>query len=114
MGNNLNELNTLLFKTLKDLQDGSIDIKKAHAVTGVANTIINSAKVQLDMYKMVKEKEVASVFFGAPTTLKIEGDNVRDRKVSYARNLGFAGIVEAITEIGSDNFNRNFRKIESE
>lgn len=55
--NNINTLREHLFDTLKGLKDGSIDIEKAKAISGVAQTMINTAKVEVDYIKATKSIE---------------------------------------------------------
>ena len=46
--NNITELRTILFDTLRGLKDKSIDIEHAKAISDTAQVIINSAKVEVD------------------------------------------------------------------
>lgn len=48
MSNTVNDLRDELFATLRALRSGELDIEKARAVSEVAQTIINSAKVEVD------------------------------------------------------------------
>ena len=50
-GNDLNGLNSILFDTLRDLRNGKIDLDRAEAIRETAQTIINSAKVEVDYIK---------------------------------------------------------------
>lgn len=50
--NNINGLRDVLFETLRDLKSGAIDIDKAKAINETAQTIINSAKVEVDHMKI--------------------------------------------------------------
>lgn len=47
------ELQDFLFTTLKGIQDGTVDVDKAKAITEVANTMVNSAKVEVDFARVV-------------------------------------------------------------
>lgn len=54
----LYDLNQHLFAALERLNDESLspedlenEVKRAHAITGVANTVVNNANLQLQMYK---------------------------------------------------------------
>lgn len=58
MRNTLYDLNNHLFAALERLNDESLtteelenEVKRAHAITGVANTVVNNANLQLQMYK---------------------------------------------------------------
>lgn len=49
--NDIERLHQILFETLDGLNSGKIDVARAKAVSEVSQTIINSAKVQLDFNK---------------------------------------------------------------
>lgn len=52
MKNKLGDLRDHLFETLEGLKDGSLDVDQAKAVTGVAQALIGSAKVELDYMRL--------------------------------------------------------------
>lgn len=51
--NTITGLRAELFATLRGLRTGKIDVEKARAVSEVAQTIINSAKVEVEHAKAV-------------------------------------------------------------
>lgn len=51
MANNITALREHLFSALAGLKDGSVDIEKARAISGVAQVIINTAKVEVEYAK---------------------------------------------------------------
>lgn len=51
-GGTITELRTELFAALKGLSDKSLPIDRAKAIADVAQTIINSAKVEVDFLKV--------------------------------------------------------------
>ena len=53
MNNDITELRSALFDTLRALREGKIDIDRASAINNTAQTIINSAKVEIDHMKLV-------------------------------------------------------------
>lgn len=53
MSNNITELRTHLFDTLRGLKDGSMKLETAQAINDTAQTIINMAKVEVDHIKVV-------------------------------------------------------------
>ena len=64
--NKLSDLNDHLFETIEALKDPDkpMDIARAKAVSHVAQTIINAAKLQLDYHKTVERlTEEDSRFF---------------------------------------------------
>ena len=63
--NKLSDLRNHLFETLEALKDTDhpMDIERALAVSEVAQVIINSAKVEVEMVKAVSASSVGSSFF---------------------------------------------------
>ncbi len=52
MNNDITELRSALFDTLRDLKAGKIDLDRAKAINETAQTIINSAKVEIEHMKI--------------------------------------------------------------
>ena len=65
--NTISDLRNHLFETLERLKDQEepMDIERARAVAEVAQTIINGAKVEVDMVRAIGGSRPASSFFGA-------------------------------------------------
>lgn len=61
--NDITELRTHLFDTLRGLKDGSMKRETAQAINDTAQTIINTAKVEVDHMKVVGG---CSGFIGGP------------------------------------------------
>lgn len=53
---NIETLREHLFAALAGLKDGSIDIDRAKAMSDIGQTIINTAKVEVDYAKVVGDK----------------------------------------------------------
>ena len=51
MSNNISALRTTLFDTLQAVKSGEMDIDRARAVSDIAQTIINTAKAEIDYAK---------------------------------------------------------------
>jgi len=51
MSNDITALRDALFATLAAIRDGSIDLDKAKAINDTAQTIINTAKVEVDFMR---------------------------------------------------------------
>lgn len=62
MSNDITALRTHLFDTLAGLKSGTIDIEKAKTISDVAQTIINTAKVQVDFMRVTGAVSDASGF----------------------------------------------------
>jgi hypothetical protein len=76
MKNNINQLRNHLFDVLQGLKDDSMTVEKAKAISDVAQTIINSAKVEVDYVKTTGAKE--SSF--------LDGMHIADQEVSELKN----------------------------
>ena len=64
-----NELNDVLFATLRDLKDRETpDLERARAISEIAQTIINAAKVNVDYIKTAGKGR--SDFFRTPETIE--------------------------------------------
>lgn len=64
--NDINELRTALFETLQAVKAGTMEVSRAKAVSDVAQTIINTAKVEID-YMDASGESVQSGFLGKST-----------------------------------------------
>lgn len=51
MKNKIDDLRNHLFLALEKLHDGDMEIDRARAISDIAQTIINSAKVEVDFLK---------------------------------------------------------------
>lgn len=60
--NTIKGLRDIMFDTLRGVKNGSIDIDKAKAINDTAQTIINSAKVEVDFMKVTGHAGVATGF----------------------------------------------------
>lgn len=56
MKNKIEDLRNHLFETLEKLKDGDMEVETAKAVSGVAQTIINSAKVEIDYLRLTEQR----------------------------------------------------------
>lgn len=61
MANNIEELRSILFDTIRQVKGGEIDLDKAKAIENLSQTIINSAKVEVD-YMRVTDKTIGTSF----------------------------------------------------
>lgn len=55
------ELQAFLHQSLQDVRDGKMDTEKAKAITGLANTLVSSAKAEIEFAKVTGS--VDSQFF---------------------------------------------------
>lgn len=69
MARTMSDLHEKLFNTLDGLSDGSIDVEKAKAISEVAQTIINGAKVEVDFIKATGQSKASGLLTGSPADL---------------------------------------------
>lgn len=55
MKNKIEDLRNHLFEALEMLKGGEMDVERAKAMSGVAQTIINSAKVEVDYLRATEQ-----------------------------------------------------------
>lgn len=124
MSNNLNELNRVLFDTLRQVKSKKVDSKQAQSIVGIGNAIINSAKLQLNAAKHLKGATISTDFFGDITVeqqrklpmLKenkkvtfSNPKNLYDRKLEFALSLGYSNIADAYAGQGRADFENKFK-----
>jgi hypothetical protein len=66
--NKINDLRDHLFETIEALKDPEkpMQLERARAISEVAQTIINSAKVEVELLKAVSGSRVGTAFFNLP------------------------------------------------
>lgn len=119
--NNLNELNTILFDTLRSVNSNEMDHKKATVISSLGSTIINNAKVQLQASKLLKGGELETEFFGVLTSpkkaigdkikLHMNNESLYDKKLEYALSLGYKSLADAMTNVGKREFEQQFKEL---
>lgn len=70
--NNITELRTHLFDTLRGLKDGSMKIETAQAINDTAQTIVNTAKIEVEHMKVAGGCS-GFIVEGGSTTTKTQG-----------------------------------------
>jgi hypothetical protein len=87
--NKINDLRDHLFETLEALKDPDkpMDLARAKMISEVAQTIINTAKVEVDLVKALNGSAPGSSFFNIPQEerLKIAGVDERLRRMRESR-----------------------------
>lgn len=116
--NNLNELNAVLFDTLRGVNSDKMQHKKATVLCNIGSTIINNAKVQLQASKLLKGGALETEFFGVIKSheevvsnkigIGMKTDNLYDKKLEYALYLGYKSISEAMQELTKSGFEKDF------
>jgi hypothetical protein len=56
MSNNIEDLRTILFDTLRGVKNGTIDTEKAKTISEISQVIVNTAKVEVDHAKVTGSK----------------------------------------------------------
>jgi hypothetical protein len=67
MSHNVDDLRAHLFAAIEGLRAGTVTIETARAISDVSQTIINSAKVEVEAAKLV-DGAAAPKFLGGETT----------------------------------------------
>ncbi len=82
--NKISDLRDHLFETLEALKDPDkpMDLNRARAISEVAQTIINTAKVEVEMVRAINGSAPTSGFFGAAPEL-----NARPLRIAEARKV---------------------------
>jgi hypothetical protein len=60
--NDIQELRSILFETLRGVKDGNVSIERGKAVGELTQTIINTAKVEVEFIRATKGKVKGSGF----------------------------------------------------
>ena len=80
--NKITDLRNHLFETLERLKDEDkpMDLERAKVISEVAQTIINSAKVEVDLVKAVCGSAPQDGFFNVPDEKALERPKLRTLK----------------------------------
>ncbi len=105
---NLDDLNESLFRLFDDIKEDRVDTSKAQAMTNIANTIINTAKVQLQGIKQLQDSGIVPLTM-KDSSPKMLGD-LYDQKSAFAKKLGYQNVAEAIGKMGKEQFNKLYEK----
>jgi len=80
--NNIDDLRTHLFDTLKGLKDGSMSIETAQAMSLVSQTIINTAKVEAEFAKATGESISSKFLEQEQEALPIGITSIRQHRIA--------------------------------
>lgn len=109
--NTLNDLNNILFDTLRGIQENTVTPEKAHAISALSNNIINTAKTTLAAYKMTNAKVGVQHLIGLPEpseTIKQSNDRFQQMN-EFALLKGFKSVTDAMDKLGKPGFDRAFK-----
>lgn len=56
MSKNINDLRDVMFEAMQSLRDGTITVEQAKAMSSIGDTIINSAKLEVEFAKATGHK----------------------------------------------------------
>lgn len=76
MSNNISALRTTLFDTLQAVKSDEMDIDRARAVSDIAQTIINTAKAEIDYAKATGAAVHSSLIETSPDLPRLAGKPV--------------------------------------
>jgi hypothetical protein len=80
MSNDINTLREALFATLAGLREGTTSIEQAKAISELSQTIINSAKVEVD-YLRVRGGEESSPFLSGGEPPALPGVHIMQHRI---------------------------------
>ena len=109
MANDLTELNNVLFTTLKKVESGELDDKKAQTIVNIGNAIVNNAKIQLSAFKLTGGKtNISLVGANKNSALRLANgrNNRSDFAYDFAFHKGYKNVAEAVSVMGSHKFNK--------
>lgn len=69
---NIKELRTFLGEVMKGVKAGTIDIDQAKAIKDLGQTIVNSAKIEVDFIKAAKIQQPATDFISGAIIKPLE------------------------------------------
>lgn len=113
--NNLNELNEVLFNTLRGVVSGEIEEKKAQTIANIGSTIINNAKTQLHGYKLTGGKTGVNALPPVSVERLAEGSvapsgtpkSKYDQQQDYVKHMKYKSIAEGMAQEGKEVFLKN-------
>jgi hypothetical protein len=92
MKNRMSDLRNHLFETLEQLKDkdAPMDLERAKAISEVAQTLINSAKVEVELIKAIGSDATGGEFFGPQAKLIPRGSTAEGgpRMIAAQRSNG--------------------------
>lgn len=104
--NDLNELNSILFDTLRGVTSGEIDTKKANSVIGLSNALVNNAKVQIQAMKLTGQRTPTKFMSLTESTGK--PTDKHEAMMVFAKSIGYDSVAEAIAEESKPVFIKKF------
>lgn len=75
--NTISDLRDVLFETLRGLKDNTIEVDRARAINETAQTIINSAKAEVDHLRVVGGTDTGFISGKAPALPAPGGETQR-------------------------------------
>ena len=78
--NDITTLRNHLFDTIEGIKNKSITIEQAKAISGVGQTVINSAKIEIEYMKLTGAAVPPSGFIPLSSTPKLSGKETTVRK----------------------------------
>ena len=112
MANDLPELNSILFDTLRGLKSGAIEEGQAKAVVKVTDGIAKVAKLQLEAFKMTGGASPVPAVLGNGIKIhpEIGSSDKHSRMTQFALKLGYKNITKAMDDLGKENFKKKFNE----
>ncbi len=110
--NNLNELNNILFDSIRAVKNKEMDPKEAQTIVNIATAITNNAKTQMEAFKMTGgTAPIPSLgpVLNSPKTPTPELSRA-DAGLAYAKSLGYESMGAATKVLGAEAFSDGVTK----
>lgn len=77
----VDDLREHLFAALAGLKDGTLDVERAKAISEISQTIINSAKVEVDAARLVEASTVPKFLGGGEQPMPQGITSIRQHRI---------------------------------
>lgn len=110
---NLIDLNETLYETIKKIESGALDVKKAQAIVNVSSAIAANSKLMIEAAKLAKNPTVSNQLIGERVALPShDKKDVYERKLEFALSKGYESLASAFEKMGKYEFESEFRDYE--
>jgi hypothetical protein len=116
MENSIDELNKILFETLEQAKNKTVDAAYVKNITNISTQILNSAKLQFDFHKYKDGQTLIKVIPGK-SKLKIDSKSVipekdltdYEKKCIVAEKLNYNSVGRAISDLTKEVFDKEVK-----
>jgi hypothetical protein len=113
MENSIDQLNKVLFETLEQAKNKTVDAAHVKNITNISAQILNSAKLQFDFHKY-KDGQTDIKVIPGKGQLKIDSDSHKlekepseyEKKCIVAKKLNYNSVGRAISDLTKEVFDQ--------